>query len=235
MPKSAPDRVAPIAPVRGQLDLFAPPAPPNRGRVAVALDVEACREMVASDRWRIAPGPDGCQDFTTRAGVAVKGYACLRVGRNRAGAHRVAWVAFHGRDIPAGQVIDHLCRRPSCVNPQHLEAVSPKTNTLRGVGPTATNAAKEYCPAGHLLGGANVQPNNIRSGTRDCAICDTIRGREQTALVTAAARHLGIPRDRFVELHGSSAEVARAILATPPHDQMQLWTADDPQALAGAA
>lgn len=47
-------------------------------------------------------------------------------------AHRVSHVLYKG-PIPNGLVIDHLCRNPSCVNPDHLEAVTQKENVHRGI------------------------------------------------------------------------------------------------------
>ena len=44
-------------------------------------------------------------------------------------AHRVSWELLHG-PIPEGQVVRHLCDRPECVRPGHLE-----------VGTYAENAA----------------------------------------------------------------------------------------------
>lgn len=50
-------------------------------------------------------------------------------GRNTP-AHRVAWEKANG-PIPEGLVIDHLCRNPSCVNPDHMEVVTAAENRRR--------------------------------------------------------------------------------------------------------
>lgn len=63
-------------------------------------------------------------------------------------AHRVAYELEVG-PISAGLVIDHLCRNQHCVNPSHLEPVTIRENTLRGVGPTAINAHRTHCTNGH--------------------------------------------------------------------------------------
>jgi hypothetical protein len=46
-------------------------------------------------------------------------------------AHRFAYELLAG-PIPDGLVIDHLCRTPSCVNPDHLEPVTQRENLRRG-------------------------------------------------------------------------------------------------------
>jgi HNH endonuclease len=46
-------------------------------------------------------------------------------------AHRVYYEQANG-PIPSGLQIDHLCCIPQCVNPEHLEAVTPATNVRRG-------------------------------------------------------------------------------------------------------
>jgi hypothetical protein len=49
--------------------------------------------------------------------------------------HRWAHVAMYQAakgPIPAGLELDHLCRNPPCVNPDHLEAISHTENIRRG-------------------------------------------------------------------------------------------------------
>jgi hypothetical protein len=59
------------------------------------------------------------------------GYGLLRRRNKGMLAHRVFYEDAYG-PIPAGMVIDHLCRVPSCVNPAHLQAVSQAENVRRG-------------------------------------------------------------------------------------------------------
>lgn len=65
-------------------------------------------------------------------------------------AHRWAYEQARG-PIPDGLVLDHVCRQTRCVNPDHLEPVTNRTNVLRGIGPSAINARKIHCKRGHLL------------------------------------------------------------------------------------
>lgn len=85
------------------------------------------------------------------------------------GAHRVSYEWAKGA-IPEGLEIDHLCRIRHCVNPEHLEAVTHRENTLRGDTVAATSAAKTHCPKGHPLSGDNLA--NLRDGTRRCLTCN---------------------------------------------------------------
>lgn len=47
-------------------------------------------------------------------------------------ASRVAYQMMRG-EIPHGLYVDHLCSNPPCVNPWHLEVVSPRMNTTRAI------------------------------------------------------------------------------------------------------
>ena len=51
--------------------------------------------------------------------------------------HRRYFVRFKGK-IPEGNQIDHLCKNKICVNPEHLEAVSPTENVHRAISTKLT-------------------------------------------------------------------------------------------------
>lgn len=88
-------------------------------------------------------------------------------------AHRVMYQEFNG-PIPAGYHIDHLCKVKACVNPAHLEAVTPAENNRRSLSPSALNMFKTHCPRGHALSA----PIHYPSGTRrDCRECNNARRR----------------------------------------------------------
>jgi hypothetical protein len=81
-------------------------------------------------------------------------------------AHRFAYEAVK-EPIPAGLVLDHLCRNRACVNPDHLEPVTEQVNILRGIGMTAMNARKTHCVNGHPLTGENIYTGR----GRECRVC----------------------------------------------------------------
>lgn len=53
-------------------------------------------------------------------------------------AHRYSYTVLHGRKIPEGKIIDHLCRNRACVNPDHMEPVTNRENVIRGDSPRLT-------------------------------------------------------------------------------------------------
>lgn len=105
-----------------------------------------------------------------------KGYGRLWLAGNwrkrTMGAHRYSYLMARG-PIPEGLVLDHLCRVPCCVNPDHLEPVTIRENAIRGVGPVVSRAywaARTHCRKGHP-----VTPENIKirgsTGERICKVC----------------------------------------------------------------
>jgi hypothetical protein len=81
-------------------------------------------------------------------------------------AHRYIYELCVGK-IPKGLTIDHLCRKPACCNPAHLEPVTHRENILRSpIAPAAINARKTACHRGHPL---TRLPSNRRH--RYCRTC----------------------------------------------------------------
>lgn len=121
----------------------------------------------------------GC--WIWKGGTHARGYA--RIGHNmqRYYAHRVSY-ELHFGPIPNNLTIDHLCRNKACVNPAHLEAVSIRTNLLRGRGFSGMNARKTHCKYGHPLTEGNIyrQPSKP-AHHRACLTCNRTRNKKGAA------------------------------------------------------
>jgi hypothetical protein len=110
---------------------------------------------------------DNCWEWT---GAKSAGYGVVGIKGKNVGVHRVVYELLIG-NIPDGMHLDHLCRNPSCVNPAHLEVVTPRENTMRGYGPASINAKKTHCLRGHDLSDSCID----KLGKRNCRKCRQIR------------------------------------------------------------
>ena len=115
--------------------------------------------------------------WTWKSTVNPGGYGVMIVQGRKWMAHRWAYEFYVG-PIPEGLTLDHLCRRPGCVRPSHLEPVTMNENTKRAPTQVTTiNAAKTHCVHGHPFDGYNliIRPDGK---SRECRQCVYDRNRE---------------------------------------------------------
>lgn len=109
---------------------------------------------------------DGCWIWTGTVGE--NGYGRITFdGVGGIPVHRFAWETLVG-PIPPGLEPDHLCLVRACVNPDHLEPVTRRVNTLRSNNPTAVNARKTHCRRHHEFTPENTY---MMRGQRRCRQC----------------------------------------------------------------
>ena len=115
--------------------------------------------------WRYVDKTDDCWLWT---GAVCRGYGHFCISQRPTKtmkAHRFAYELITG-PIPDGLTIDHLCRNPLCVNPDHLEPVTISENRSRV-------PRKTHCKHGHAFTEANthISESVKRGKRRRCRTC----------------------------------------------------------------
>lgn len=127
--------------------------------------------LTLSFRRNVAPGPDGCWLWIKSCNRDGYGWASFQNHTHE--AHRLAYTLVCG-PVPEGLVLDHTCHNADtscaggrtcihrrCVNPAHLEPVTPLENLLRS---PLTPAGRVECLLGH-------GPLSSFHNQRRCLVC----------------------------------------------------------------
>ena len=122
---------------------------------------------------KVNPLDTGCWEWTAYRNPM--GYGQVGFGGRVVLAHRAVYEVLV-RPIPDGLTLDHLCRNPGCVNPDHLEPVTTQENSRRGDHSRngADQRAKTHCPQGHPYDLANT---GYTGGSRRCRACGRLKAR----------------------------------------------------------
>lgn len=154
----------------------------NCGKKFPVAPSRAGQKYCSASCWKDPSGridkshPSGCWQWTGHT-ATTKGYGKIKRLGKVTGAHRHIYNLYKGA-IPDGLELDHLCRNPSCVNPDHLEPVTKQENILRAPTVIAARTAS-HCRNGHEWNAKNTYI--AKKGSRICRACQCEAQRKSQA------------------------------------------------------
>jgi hypothetical protein len=121
----------------------------------------SCKQIILED--------EPCWLFNTY--VEKTGYTRFEFEGKRRQSHIYSWIAFYGTEVPEGLILDHLCLDKTCVNPRHLQPVTPTENDRRAR--FHYQQRKETCKNGHEFKDPNIIYRKVSATRVDrrCRIC----------------------------------------------------------------
>lgn len=133
--------------------------------------------------------PSGCWEFTGgfefkyKVDNGTPGYREMSYRGKNYRVHRLTWILFHCRPIPAGMVILHTCDNPPCCNPDHLKlGTRAENNKDMAAKGRYNNQKKTHCAQGHPYDEENTHLHHDPRGYifRRCRQCNRDKYRRQS-------------------------------------------------------
>jgi hypothetical protein len=120
------------------------------GRWPTVWPTQEIADLVAFRRARLAELPRGRRIYrgepcwlgpqyrggnysrlkTPKKLASAMGLSCSGQGNKKVKGHRLSFFIFNGH-LPTLGTVEHACARPLCVNPAHLDDMTPEENLLR--------------------------------------------------------------------------------------------------------
>lgn len=128
-------------------------------------------DLILERFWNLVKVDPTSKCWNWQAHKNNRGYGYFKLNGKTLLAHRFSYEVNKGKILRKLE-LDHLCRNPACVNPDHLEAVTHKENLLRGNVKTSNWKRKmTHCSLNHELKEPNLNKCDLKRGKRRCKTC----------------------------------------------------------------
>lgn len=131
--------------------------------------------------WSRVEKTEGCWNWA--GAIHKSGYGYISFRKKNLRAHRISWELHNNGIIPDGYHVHHICQNKKCVNPSHLELLSPYDHweiTLSSIHDK--KESRTHCKYGHALTEAtSFVYTNPTTGysSRRCRICKNTAERQR--------------------------------------------------------